>query len=195
MNDMPLIRRQTPALDWPALIFRPLLIAALVICIAAGWVMSIEFVVAGWRGEYLIWVVALVTLETLVVERHLRRQRAFSEYRLQVRLAELGLMLLLLKCTVYFQRGWAALWADLQLWFFEPMSFIDGDYLIGAMVLLTHVAAGDRHRWLPGPAGRRTWHAGRPRRRVGRVKEPLHGRRVCFAGGGGTASPGVSPGR
>ena len=117
----------TLEMDWPALVFRPLLITALVACIAAGWVMSIEFLLVGWQGGYLVWVVALVTVETLVVERQLRKRRIFSTLRLQVRLAELGLMLVLVKFAIYFQRGWAALWRDVQLWFFEPMSFLDGD--------------------------------------------------------------------
>ena len=134
MNDSP---RSTLALDWPALAFRPLLITALVACVAAGWVMSIEFLLLGWQGGYLVWVVALVTLETLIVERQMRKRRLFSDYRLQVRLAELGLMLVLVKFAVYFQRGWLALWTDVQLWFFQPESFVDGDFVIGAMVLLT----------------------------------------------------------
>jgi hypothetical protein len=139
MSNLPLTPapESTPEMDWPSLVFRPLLITALVACIAAGWVMSIEFLLPGWQGGYLVWVVALVTVETLVVERQLRKRRLFSTFRLQVRLAELGLMLVLVKFAIYLQRGWAALWRDVQLWFFEPMSFLDGDYLIGAMVLLT----------------------------------------------------------
>jgi hypothetical protein len=138
MNDSPLTKtpESASAMDWPALVFRPLLITALVVCIAAGWVMSIEFLLRGWQGGYLVWVVAGVTLETLAVERQLRKQRLFFEYRLRVRLAEFVLMLLLVKFAIYFQRGWAALWADVQLWFFEPILFLDGDYVIAAMVLL-----------------------------------------------------------
>lgn len=139
MNDLPLTAtsESTPEFDWPVLIFRPLLITALVACIAAGWGMSIEFLLKGWQGGYLVWVVALVTAETLVVERQLRMRHLFSDYRLQVRVAELGLMLVLLKFAIYFQRGWVALWMDVQQWFLQPMSFIDVDYGIGVMVLLT----------------------------------------------------------
>ncbi len=138
MNDAPLTTTPTSnqAADWPASVFRPLLITALVACIAAGWVMYLEVLLRGWQGGYLVWVVTLVTLETLVVERQLRSRRLFSDYRFQVRLAEAALMLVVLRFAIYVQRGWAALWTDLQRWFVEPMSFLDLDYGIGAMVLL-----------------------------------------------------------
>ena len=139
MNDSPLTTTpaSTPAADWPALVFRPLLITALVACIAAGWVMCLEFLLRGWQGGYVVWVVVWVTLETLVVERQLRSRRLFSDYRFQVRLAELGLMLVVLRFAIYLQRGWAALWTEAQRWFVEPGSFLDLDYVIGALVLLT----------------------------------------------------------
>ena len=137
MNNSPLTRTPTLAKDWLAETFRPVLITALVTCIAAGWVMFIEFLFEGWQGGYIVGVVALATLETLFVERQLRKRRLFFDHRFQIRLAECGLMLVLLKIAFYFQRGWAALWADAQKWFFQPTLFLDNDYVIGAIVLLT----------------------------------------------------------
>ena len=174
MNGSPLTATpaSTPAADWPASVLRPLLITALVACIAAGWVMCLEFVLRDWQGGYLVWLVALVTLETLVVERQLRSRRLFFDYRFQVRLAEVGLMLVVLRFALYVQRGWAALWADLGHWFVEPMSVLDLDYGIGAMVLLTlwllaidvagclallddlHGTPGEREEGLEGLKGR-----------------------------------------
>ena len=125
-----------PMSDWPVLAFRPLVIGALVTCIAAGWIMSVEFPWSGWRGDYLIPLVFVVSVEMLLVEQQLRVRRFDTMQRLQIRLAEMGVILLVLKPLTYLPRGWVALLVDSQAWLRQPGSFLDTDYVIGAMVML-----------------------------------------------------------
>jgi hypothetical protein len=122
--------------DWAALAFRPLVISGLVTCIAAGWVMSLEFFMPGWRGTYLAPLVAVVTLEMLLVEQQLRTRRLDIASRAQIRLGEMFIILLLLKPATYLERGWLAFLNDGQQWLREPVLFFDSDYIIGAMVML-----------------------------------------------------------
>jgi hypothetical protein len=125
-----------PSRDWAALVFRPLVISGLVTCVAAGWIIQLEFFLPGWQGEYLIPLVALVTLEMLLVEQQLRTQRLDQVQRFQIRLGEMVVILLLLKPATYLPRGWLAFLADSQQWLRQPGLFFDQDYMFGAMVLL-----------------------------------------------------------
>ncbi len=120
-----------------ALYFRPLVISAMVSTIVAAWVMTFETLAPNWHGDYLIVLVALVSLETLIVERNLRLRRlAYVAPRsLEVRLAELGLIVLLLKVAVYWQRGWDAFLTDVQMWAHVPESFIDPALVLGLVVV------------------------------------------------------------
>jgi len=129
-------REKEPPRDWAALIFRPLIISGMVTCVAAGWIMSLEFLLPNWRGDYLIALVAVVTLEMLLMEQQLRKRRIWIAEPWQIRLAQMGLILLLLKPATYIQRGWLALFTDGQLWLRQPTAFFDGDYIIGMVVLL-----------------------------------------------------------
>jgi Domain of unknown function (DUF4129) len=119
-----------------ALIFRPLVISGLAACVAASWVGVIESFLPDWQGGYLILLVTLATVETLIVNQLVRARGLYREHRLQIRVAELALILLLLKPLTFLQRGWAALWADSHRWLLQPLSFLDRDYVIGAVVLL-----------------------------------------------------------
>jgi hypothetical protein len=123
-------------IDWAALLFRPLLISGMTTCIAAGWVMLIEAILGNWRGDYLVALVALVTLETLIVERQMRVRGWFYTDRLQVRLTEIGLMLVVLKLASYLHRGWEAFASDMRILPYQPMSFFDGHFVMGVIVIV-----------------------------------------------------------
>ncbi len=126
----------TPKLDWAALVFRPLLICGMVTCIAASWVMLLEAALSNWRGDYIVGLVALMTLETLVAERQIRIRGQFQSDRLLVRLTELGVMLVVLKLASYLHRGWQALADDLRLLPYQPFSFFDVHFIIGAIMIV-----------------------------------------------------------
>ncbi len=127
------------ARDWAGFLFRPLLISAMVTCVAAGWVWLLEAALAPWRGGYLIWIVGLVTLEGLLVERQLRRRHlALVEPRTwQTRLAEVGMMLLLVRAASYISTGGQRLVRDVSRWVADPQSFFDSEFVIGIVVVGT----------------------------------------------------------
>lgn len=130
----------SPGRDWAALVIRPLIISAMMTCIAAGWVMSLDLVLGDWRGGYLVWIVCLVTLETLFVERSLRlRGIGLQEPRLlQIRLAELGMIAILLKAAAYVSAGnWENLVLDFEQWVRVPESFFDPAFVIGLIMVGT----------------------------------------------------------
>ncbi len=120
-----------------ALYFRPVVISAMVTTIAAAWVVTLETLAPSWDGGYLVALVALVSLETLIVERQLRLRRlAYVAPRgLQVRLAELGLIVILLKAAVYLQRGRDAFLRDAQGWARAPETFIDPALMLGLVLV------------------------------------------------------------
>ena len=126
----------TRKLDWAALLFRPLLISGMTTCIAASWVMLLEAALGDWRGGYIVGLVALVTLETLIVERQTRIRGLFYTDRLRVRLTELGVMLVVLKPASYLHRGWEALANDMRMLPYQPMSFFDGHFIMGVVVIV-----------------------------------------------------------
>src|SRR5512136_1432605 len=102
--------------NWKVLLCRPLVITSMVTCVAAGWIMLLQFALTGWNGEYLVALVALVTFETLLAERQWRlRQLALGHPRsLSVRLAEAGLILVLIRVVSFLAHG-----GDWQLWLRE----------------------------------------------------------------------------
>jgi hypothetical protein len=126
----------TPKLDWAALLFRPLLISGMTTCIAASWIMLLETALGNWRGDYIVGLAALMTLETLIAERQMRMRGQFHSDRLLVRLTELGVMLVVLKLASYLHRGWAALANDIQMLPYQPLSFFDMHFIIGAILII-----------------------------------------------------------
>lgn len=130
------MKQQVASIEPATLIFRPLVVSGLVTCVAAGWVGALESFLQDWHGGYLVLLVALATLETLTADQYVRARGLYREHRLQIRFAELGVILLLLKPLTFLHRGWAALWTDSQRWLLQPLSFLDRDYVIGAVILL-----------------------------------------------------------
>ncbi len=127
------------ARDWVGFLFRPLLISGMLTCIAAAWVWFLEFALAPWSGSYLIWIVGAVTLETLLVERQLRRRRLALEetHTWQTRLAEIGMMLLLVKAASYISSGWQGFIRDLSRWAADPATFFNLESVIGTLIVAT----------------------------------------------------------
>ncbi len=120
--------------NWQGLLFRPLVISAMVSCVAAGWIMLLQFSIGNWHGEYLIALVFLVTFETLLTERQWRlRQLELGHPRsLSVRLAEIGLVLVLIRVVSFLAHG-----GDWLLWLSQPDTFFDFDFVIGVIVVGT----------------------------------------------------------
>ncbi len=124
--------------EWSTLLFRAAVIAGMATCFIAGWVLALETVADGWRGDALVWLTGLLTLETLLVEARRRRQWRYfpAEGTLAVRLAEIAVIAILAKASQYLPDRWGELGSDLQRWMMAPESFFDGGFWIAFVLLI-----------------------------------------------------------
>lgn len=116
---------------------RPLLIAAMMACLAAPLVQLSHWLAPDWDGTYFVIYAFLATLEGILSERLLRRQGIRGWTYLGSRAAEALLFLLLLKLLNYLPRGLEGLQADILLWRDHPYSFLSSlDLLTGGLFLV-----------------------------------------------------------
>lgn len=119
---------------WLENLFRPLVIAALVGCIALSWVELIRLVVPAWNGTYLIVGCVLVALEANYSHRLVRAKTSgisggwwmwTSTDVLRFRAVELAMLSILLKIGSYIGDSWAAVLADIKTWPQNPLAIVD----------------------------------------------------------------------
>jgi hypothetical protein len=103
-------------------LLRSFLIAAMVTCLAAPLVVLLEAILPDWNGGYFLPFCFLASLEGILSERLLRRQRISGWAYLASRSAELLLLLLLLKLAGYLPFGLDQLWLDAEGWLANPDS-------------------------------------------------------------------------
>ena len=121
--------------DIVMLLYRPLVISAMVGCIASAWVAVAQFFSPYWQGAYLVLATMWLTLQTLVSEQLAQRVLRPGQ-RVPVRVAEVVLAALGLRPLMYLQRGLPALRADASTWMRRPTAFFgDIEYLVGLLVM------------------------------------------------------------
>ncbi len=121
---------------WVENLLRPVLIAAMMTCLAAPLVTVLEWLLPGWDGTYFLLFCFLAGMEGILSERALRRRRISGWAYLGSRAAELLILLLLLKLVNYIPLGVDQLWADAQAWPSSPGSFGTPVDFLTALVLL-----------------------------------------------------------
>ncbi len=114
---------------------RPLIIAAMIGVVTHAIVTLLQTVVTGWNGGYLVAAAMLASLEAhyshfLLAQRDLR-----GGERIRFRLIEVGILFVLVRVGLYAGRGWEPLWADIQRWPNEPLSFLMESEPLMAFVL------------------------------------------------------------
>ena len=126
---------------WWAVLFRPLILAALITCLIVPLIVLGEGFLPNWRGEYLLLVIPVVVLEGLWSQRLYQRANISGMDLLGPLLAEGALLILLAKLASYIGRG-PALIAAARVWAREPLLFLDGVTIpIAALVILAwHLA-------------------------------------------------------
>ncbi len=142
-SDRIVAQGETLRLDWIATVVRPLIVSAMMACVAAAVVVWIEAIIPTWRGTYVVAMVALIAFITVVSEQRLRSFLDASE-RTAVRVAEIVLILVLLRLMMYTGRGWSALSRDVRVWLGSPGTLIfDPEYvlLVGPLLGLRVIAA------------------------------------------------------
>ncbi len=105
---------------WVENLLRPMLIAAMVACLAAPVVVFLEWLAGDWNGTYFLVFAFFASLEGILSERALQKQGISGWSYLFSRAGELLILLILLKVANYIPVGLGRLWADAQLWPANP---------------------------------------------------------------------------
>jgi hypothetical protein len=117
-------------------VVRPLVIAALVTCIAISLGQFVEAVgSATWRGFW-VWMAFLVSLESIHSYRLLVRRGLNREDRLRFRFVEWVCILLLVRFGMYLSLGQPSLRADLEAWTANATRFVDLRFVLNGLLAL-----------------------------------------------------------
>jgi len=127
---------RNPGNWWVENLLRPVLIAAMMTCLAAPPVTLLEWLLPGWDGAYFLVFCFFAGLEGILSERALRRRRISGWEYFGSRAAELLILLLLLKLINYIPLGVDQLWADAQVWLSNPGRFGTPVDMLTALILL-----------------------------------------------------------
>jgi hypothetical protein len=84
---------------------RPLVVAAMIACVAASWVGLISLMSPGWRGTYLIVFCFLVALEAFATRKLMNTRLHRLDARWRYRLAEIFMLYLLLQIVANINAG------------------------------------------------------------------------------------------
>ncbi|MBU1879248.1 MAG: DUF4129 domain-containing protein [Chloroflexi bacterium] len=109
---------------------RPVLLLVMVVCWAVPVVGTLENVLPGWNGTFLLVVAVLVGLEAIASERLRVRQGIRGADLRPYRLAELGLLVVGALLLPYVWRGWDALLTDLARWSTDYIAIFSVEYLL-----------------------------------------------------------------
>jgi hypothetical protein len=132
---------------WLDNLFRPLVIGAMVGCIALSVVELIRTFSPAWNATYLVSACVLAAVEANFSYRllHARPQRVLDLLGLDAfrfRLIEVGFFVVLLKIGSLAGRAWPDVLADIQTWPLNPFNMIDGELAAaGVLVALSWLAA------------------------------------------------------
>ncbi|MFH1929324.1 MAG: DUF4129 domain-containing protein [Chloroflexota bacterium] len=115
---------------------RSLLIAGMMACVVVSLVGVVQRVAPYWPGQYLALLAFVVCLEGIATERLLKGYSLGSGTRLQVRVVEWVLILVVLRLVLSLLGGWASLAGDVSRWLADPGAIFDAAYLTTALILL-----------------------------------------------------------
>ena len=109
---------------WVEDLLRPLLIAGMMTCLAATLIRGLEWLMPGWDSVYFLLFCFVATLEGILSERVLIRQRMAGWGYFGSRLTELLILLLVLKLLNYVPLGVDQLLVEANLWLEDPFTFV-----------------------------------------------------------------------
>jgi hypothetical protein len=121
---------------WVENLFRPTMIAAMMVCLATPMVFGLQWLIPPWDGTYFFFFAFLASLEGILSERALQKQRITGWSYLGSRTAEALILFLLLKLVSYAPLGLDALLASAQDWIADPYQFLTNlDMITGVLFL------------------------------------------------------------
>lgn len=122
---------------WVDTVLRPVLVAAMLACLAAPAVELLEQLQPGWNGSFLLGFSFLANLEGILSERMLARRRISGWSYAASRAAEALVLLLLLKLASYLSLGWGQLEVDARRWVVAPKEFVSPeDFFAGLLFVM-----------------------------------------------------------
>jgi hypothetical protein len=127
---------------WVENLLRPVLIAAMMACLAMPFIKILEWMMPGWDGTYFLVFAFFAGLEGILSERVLQKQGVGCWRYLISRGTEALILLLLLKLVSYVPLGLDQLLADAAAWLSDPNRFVTvTDLMTGALFLVLWVGA------------------------------------------------------
>ncbi|MGH2524766.1 MAG: hypothetical protein ACRDH2_19845, partial [Anaerolineales bacterium] len=125
-----------PLPSWLANGFRPLLLSAMMACLALAFVELARLFVPAWNGVFVLVGCVLAVWEAFYSERVIRRRWLFFSDRARFRAIELGLFFLFLKAASYIGDSWSSVLAQVQRWPRDPLSFLDLETVLAFCLVL-----------------------------------------------------------
>jgi hypothetical protein len=122
---------------WLDNLFRPLVIGAMVGCVALSLVQLVRLFVSAWNGTYLIVGCVLAALEANYSYRLVRARLVWDATDTpRFRAVELAMLFVLLKIGSYIGDPWTAVLADIQTWPHDPLAIIDPETAVAFVLAL-----------------------------------------------------------
>jgi hypothetical protein len=130
---------------WVENLFRPLVVGAMLGCIALSLVELVHLVFPSWNGIYLVVGCVLAALEANYSYRLIRARRLWGTTEiLRFRAVEIAMFFMLLKCGSYVGDGLATVLADIQTWPRRPFNIIDPETTVVFILALLSWRASTR---------------------------------------------------
>ncbi len=121
---------------WADNVFRPLMLTVMIMCFNISLVNLARAINPAWNGFYFLLGMLLTTLEAIYSYRVLKLYRWLNVPVFQYRLAELGMLIVLLKILSFAGKSLAQIGAELQLLWQDPGAFLNLEFYILLMLAL-----------------------------------------------------------
>ena len=109
-----------------------LLVAGMMVCVAVGFVQLAQRIVPAWRGMYLIWIVALVSLEAIFTRPQTKKLEGRDRWIFHI--SEWVAFAVAIKLLQYLLNDPAQLLADLPRWQRNFETFFTGEYILALLL-------------------------------------------------------------
>lgn len=123
---------------WAEHLFRPLIITIMIMCLNISIVNMVRLVNPAWNGAYFLLGMLLTTVEAIYSYRVLHHWRSRGISVLRYRLAELAVLILLLKLLSFMDKPLAYVAAQLHLLWQQPFAFLTIEFYI--IIVLAFIA-------------------------------------------------------
>ncbi len=127
---------------WADNFFRPFLITVMIMCLSVALVNMVQLINPAWRGFYFLVGMLVVTIEAIYSYRLLKYHRLRGTSIIRYRVAEIVVLILVLKILNFMGKSWAIISQELQIIWSDPSNLISLEfYMIIFLAFLAWMAA------------------------------------------------------